>query len=166
MMLEMKVSVIAVDPYTNTTVVILKDSEDQNALPIWIGLMEASAIAVELEKIKLSRPMTHDLLKEVLKNLNANIVRVEVNDLKDNVYYATIHLLHNEKLHLIDSRPSDAIAIAIRTGSPIFVDRKVIERSKNINLRKVKEYQGEGSSEDLLEILENLPADEFGKYKM
>ncbi|MBI5893116.1 MAG: bifunctional nuclease family protein [Deltaproteobacteria bacterium] len=170
MLIEMKVSALAVDPYTNTTIVILKDIGEKNALPIWIGFMEASAIAVELEKIKLSRPMTHDLLKEILKMLDVNVKRIEVNDLKDNVYYATIHLSFSaegkEKLHLIDSRPSDAIALAIRTACPIFVDEKVIEKSRNIDLRKVKEFQKDGTSEDWKDILENLSPEEFGKYKM
>ena len=166
MLIEMKVSALAVDPYTNTTIVILKDLVDENALPIWIGFMEASAIAIELEKIKLSRPMTHDLLKEILKTLDVVVKKIEVNDLKDNVYYATIHLLWNEKLHLVDSRPSDAIAMALRTNSPIFVDEKVIEKSRNIDLRKIKECQKDGKSGDWKDILENLSPEEFGKYKM
>ncbi|MBI5682967.1 MAG: bifunctional nuclease family protein [Deltaproteobacteria bacterium] len=166
MLLEMKVSALAVDPYTNATIVILKDLEDKNALPIWIGIMEATAIAVELEKIKLSRPLTHDLLKEILKTTGIDILKIEINDLKDNVYYAAIHLKRMSELHVIDSRPSDAIALAMRTNSPIFVSSKVIEKSRNIDLRKIKEYPKDVKSEEWLDILENLSPEEFGKYKM
>lgn len=166
MLLEMKVSALAVDPYTNATIVILKDLEDKNVLPIWIGLMEATAIAVELEKIKLSRPMTHDLLKEILKTTGFDVVKIEINDLRDNVYYAEIHIKKILESHIIDCRPSDAIALAIRTNTPIFVSSKVVERSRNIDLRKVKEFPKDGKSEEWADILENLSPDEFGKYKM
>ena len=166
MLLEMKVSALAVDPHTNATIVILKDLEDKNALPIWIGIMEATAIAVELEKIKLSRPMTHDLLKEILRTTGVDILKIEINDLRDNVYYAAIHLKKITELHVIDCRPSDAIALALRTNTPIFVSEKVIEKSRNIDLRKIKEYPKDGQSDDLMDILENLSPEEFGKYKM
>lgn len=166
MLLEMKVSALAVDPYTNATIVILKDLDDKNALPIWIGLMEATAIAVALEKIRFSRPMTHDLLNEILNTAGVEVLRIEINDLKDNVYYAAIHLKGISGLYVIDSRPSDAIALAMRAKCPIFVSARVIEKSRNVDLRKMKEYPRDVKSEDWADILENLSPEEFGKYKM
>ncbi|MBI5287026.1 MAG: bifunctional nuclease family protein [Deltaproteobacteria bacterium] len=164
MLLEMRVFGLAIDPVTNAPIVVLKDTEDKNTLPIWIGILEASAIATELEKIKLARPMTHDLLKEILKTLAVTVSRVEVNDLRGNVYYATIHLSMDDRHYALDARPSDAIALALRTDSSIFVDEKVLEKSKNIDLRKGGDKGKEGDS--WLDILENLSPEDFGKYKM
>lgn len=165
MFLEMKVFGIAIDPFTNSPIVILKDMENKTALPIWIGPLEASAIATELEKVQMARPMTHDLLKEILKNLKVVVSKVEVNDLEDNVYYATIHLAMNNIHYAIDARPSDAIALALRTNSSIFVAEKVLEKSRNIDLRK-DSARKEGESRKWLDILENLSPEDFGKYKM
>ncbi len=164
MLLEMKVFGLTIDPFTNAPIVILKDKEEKNALPIWIGVLEASAIATELENIKFTRPMTHDLLKDILTSIDVSVRKIEVNDLRDNVYYATIHLTTRDKDHMIDARPSDAIALALRTGSPIYVDTKVLDKSKNIDMRSSKD-KGAGSK-DLLDMLEELSPDAFGKYKM
>ena len=161
----MKVFAITMDPFTNAPIVILKDIEEKNALPVWIGVLEAGAIASELEKIHFTRPMTHDLLKEILRNLSAEVTRVEVNDLKDNVYYATIHLTLNGNSVVIDARPSDAIAMALRMKSPIFVDTRVLDKSKHLDLAKEAGKKGAGSKE-LLEMLDHLPPEDFGKYKM
>ncbi len=165
MLKEMRVAGITVDPFTNTPIVILKDVEEKDVLPIWIGLLEASSIATAIENIKTPRPMTHDLLKNILDRLDAKVVRIEVNDLKDNTFYALLHLeIHNEKI-IIDSRPSDAIAIALRTGAPIFVEENVIKRSEKIDLAQKNDKVVTDTS-DWEDILENLSQDDFGKYKM
>ena len=164
-MVEMKVTGLTIDPFTSMPIIILKDLEEKCALPIWIGLIEASAIATELESIQLSRPMTHDLLKNILDAMEVSVVRVEVNDLADNTFYARILLKRKGEERSMDSRPSDAIAIALRTKAPIFVARHVIEKSRKIDLAK------EGTEEEMkkqkwAEILENLSPEDFGKYKM
>ncbi|MBI5233925.1 MAG: bifunctional nuclease family protein [Deltaproteobacteria bacterium] len=164
MLLEMRVSGLAMDPFTNAPIVILKDKDDKNTLPIWIGILEASAIAAELEKVTFSRPMTHDLLKDILKTTNIDVKKIEVNDLRDNVYYATVYISTKDGEHTIDARPSDAIAIALRMSSPIFVDMKVIERAKKIELKPGADKQA--GEKDWLEILKELSPEDFGKYKM
>ena len=165
MLKEMKVAGITVDPFTNTPIVLLKDLDEKDVLPIWIGLLEASSIATALENIATPRPMTHDLLKNILDNLHVKVLRIEVNDLKDNTYYALLHLEVNKKKFTVDSRPSDAIAIAIRTGASIFVEESVIQRSAKVDLAQ----KGDKVVTDTAEwedILENLSQDDFGKYKM
>ena len=165
MLKEMKVAGITVDPFTNTPIVLLKDLDDKDVLPIWIGLLEASSIATALENIATPRPMTHDLLKNILDNLHVKVLRIEVNDLKDNTYYALLHLEANKKKFTVDARPSDAIAIAIRTGASIFVEESVIQRSAKVDLAQ----KGDKVVTDTAEwedILENLSQDDFGKYKM
>lgn len=158
MFLEMKVTGIALDPFTNTPIVILRDLSGEKILPIWIGFMEASSIAIELEKTPRTRPMTHDLIKTLLEASDSSIQRVDVTELKDNTFYAQIHLNTAKKNTVIDSRPSDAIALALRTSSPIFVEEEVIEQSKKI------EVDGEGGS--LTSLLESMSEEDFGKYKM
>jgi bifunctional DNase/RNase len=165
MLKEMKVAGITVDPFTNTPIVLLKDLEDKDVLPIWIGLLEASSIATALENIATPRPMTHDLLKNILDHLHVKVLRIEVNDLKDNTYYAMLHLEVNKKKFVVDSRPSDAIAIAIRTGASIFVEESVIQRSAKVDLAQKGDKVITDTSE-WEEILENLSQDDFGKYKM
>jgi uncharacterized protein len=165
MLKEMKVAGITVDPFTNTPIVILKDLDEKDVLPIWIGLLEASSIATAIENIQTPRPMTHDLLKNILDNLGAKVERIEVNDLKDNTYYALIHLDVESKRFVIDSRPSDAIAIAIRTGATIFVEESVIKKSAKVDLSQKGDKVVTDTTE-WEEILENLSTDDFGKYKM
>jgi len=166
MLVEMKVTGLTIDPFTNMPIIILKDLDEKSALPIWIGLIEASAIATELEKIKLARPMTHDLMKNILVSLNVSVEKVEVNDLADNTFFARIFLKHQNEEHIIDSRPSDAIALALRVGAPIFVDRKVIEKSRQIDLSREGKEGEKGEKEKWAEFLENLNPEDFGKYKM
>jgi bifunctional DNase/RNase len=163
MLLKMKVFGLTIDPFTNAPIVILKDSDEKNALPVWIGVLEASAIASELEKIRFSRPMTHDLMREMLRAMNVSVKRIEVIDLKDNVYYACIHIDVDGRLCVIDARPSDAIALALRMESPIFVDTSVLDKSKTLDITR---EGGTGGAKDLLEVLTNMSAEEFGKYKM
>jgi bifunctional DNase/RNase len=158
MFLEMRVSGIALDPFTNTPIVILKDVTGEKVLPIWIGFMEASAIAMELEKTPRARPLTHDLMKTLLETLKFSITRVDVTDLRNDTFYAEIHLKKGSEEHIVDSRPSDAIAIALRTGSPIFVRDEVFEKSKKLEIDEEKEK--------LTDFLEKIPTGDFGKYKM
>lgn len=163
MFLEMKVTGITLDPFTNMPIVILKDLEGKNAIPIWIGILEASAIATEIEKIDLSRPMTHDLLKNILTTLEIQVQKIEVTDLRDNTFYAQIHLSSDGREWTIDSRPSDAIAIALRTKAPIFVSQKVVDKSRKVTVEKSDDKE---QKEKWAEILENLSPEDFGKYKM
>lgn len=166
MLIEMKVFGLAIDPITNTPIVILKDLEEKKAIPIWIGLFEASAIATELEKISFSRPMTHDLVSQILKTLDAEISKIIINDLKNNTFYAVIYLERDGRTMTVDSRPSDAIALALRANATIFVDEKVIEKSMNLDLGTQTEDLRQYSKEKLKDILENLSPEDFGKYKM
>jgi bifunctional DNase/RNase len=163
----MTVGGLTLDPVTKTPIVILKDSENKLNLPIWIGLLEATAMATELEGIKMARPMTHDLLRSVLGELGAVVEAIEVTDLRENTYYALIHLEVAGRRVTIDCRPSDAISLALRTKSPIYVAKKVLESSsvlqqmdddKDRNLSNV-------SRDKWAEILEKMAPDDF-KYKM
>ncbi len=166
MLIEMKVSGLTIDPITNTPIVILKDMQENKAIPIWIGLFEASAIATELEKVVFSRPMTHDLLNECLKTLDITVSKIEIVDIRNNTFFANIYLNREGQNFSIDARPSDAIALALRAHAPIYIEESVIEKSRNVDfgikitdLDKLKE-------EKIKEFLENLSAEDFGKYKM
>ncbi len=167
MLYEMIVSELIMDPQTNTPIVVLKEKDGERILPIWIGIMEATAIAMEMENIQFPRPMTHDLMKNILDHFNVKIDKIEVYDLKDNTYYAWIYLNHGGHTSSIDARPSDAIALALRTGSPIFVRDKVLRKST-----RHKEEEAHPpivpaeDKEKLAELLEDMDPDEFGKYKM
>ena len=165
MLKEMKLSGLIMDSTTNAPVIILKDLEDKEVISLWIGLLEASAIAVELEKIDLPRPMTHDLVKNVLDSLNIKVLKIEIADLRDNTFYAYIHLGMDGKTFTIDARPSDAIAIALRTKSPIYVDEKVIKKSKKMDLESIKEVEKTDESKELKDLLEKMSPDDF-EYKM
>jgi bifunctional DNase/RNase len=162
----MKVAGLTIDPLTNTPIVILKDLDEKKAIPIWIGLFEASAIATELEKISFSRPMTHDLIYEILKTVAVEVIKIEIHDLRNNTFFANIHLIKDEKTMVVDSRPSDAIALALRANAPIFVAEKVIEKSRNVDFGKKITELDNLKDEKLKEFLENLSPEDFGKYKM
>jgi bifunctional DNase/RNase len=162
---EMKVAGITVDPFTNTPIVILKDLEEKDVLPIWIGLLEASSIATAIENVQTPRPMTHDLLKNILDSLDVKVIRIEVNDLKDNTYFAIIYLEVEDKRLTIDARPSDAIALALRVNASIFVEESVIKKSAKVDLSKKGDKVVTDQTE-WEEILENMSSDDFGKYKM
>lgn len=163
-LVKMSVSGLTIDPFTNMPIVILKDHDGKLALSIWIGLIEASAIATELEKIELSRPMTHDLMKNVFQELGVLVERVEIDNLMDNTFFAKLYMVNKGKKLIVDCRPSDAIALSLRTRADIYVDRKVIEKSRKL--------ESETRSTDQLkqqkwtEILESLAPEDFGKYKM
>ncbi|HEY7712851.1 MAG TPA: bifunctional nuclease family protein [Candidatus Entotheonella sp.] len=159
-MLEMKVRGLTLDPLTNMALVILRDLEGNKALPIWVGIPEANAIALELEQVPTPRPLTHDLVKNILDGVNATVTRIVVNDLKDSTFYATIFLsLRGEEIR-IDSRPSDAIAVALRVKAPIFVTLDVIERAGSID---VSEQSGTEDPEQVKDWLENIKPEDFGK---
>jgi bifunctional DNase/RNase len=160
MFIEMSVKGLTLDPLTNMPIVILKDTEDKRVLPIWIGLFEANAIALELEKITTPRPMTHDLMRDVISGLNASVTKIVVNDLKNNTFYAVIHLSLNGNHVVIDSRPSDAIALALRSGAPIYVAAEVVNKARSIDMSKDED------NDQLKEWLENLKPEDFGKYQM
>jgi uncharacterized protein len=161
MELEMKIKGLMIDPITNMPIIILRDPASSAVLPIWVGIFEANAIALQIEKIVTPRPMTHDLLKSMIGGLQATVEKVVITDLKENTFYALIFINHEGKTLPIDSRPSDAIALALRTGSPIFVTSEVIEKAKNTDLTK-----DAGESERIRKWLENLDPDEMGKYEM
>jgi bifunctional DNase/RNase len=145
--------------------VILKEIGGERTLPIWIGLLEATAIASELEGIKFSRPMTHDLLKNIMSLVDVKVNKIEVCDLKNNTYFALIYLDHKGKEISIDARPSDALALSLRMGAPIFVSEDVIKKSSQIDLKAEPEDKTE-QGKKWQEILEKLNPDDFGKYKM
>jgi len=167
MLVEMRVSGLAVDPFTNTPVVILKDIAGRNGLPIWIGMCEAGAIATELEKIELARPMTHDLIKNILGQLSVEVVRVEVNDLRDSTYYATIVLRRDGHELDVDARPSDALALALRTGASVWVEEAILEKARQIDLRGRSEEAGaEVDEERYREFLVGISDEPAAKWKM
>ena len=162
-MLEMKVNGLAIDPSTNMPIVILKDLEEERALPIWVGIFEANAIALEMESVPTPRPMTHDLIKNILEETEATVIRIVVNDLKDNTFYAEIYLSLNGTEVAIDSRPSDAIALALRVDAPIFVAKKVLDEARSIDLT---DSELADDKEKWKEWLEDLRPEDFGKYEM
>ncbi len=169
MLLEMKVFAIAIDPFTNAPIVILKDSDEVNTLPVWVGVLEAGAIASEVEKIRFSRPMSHDLMRNLLTTLELRLERVEITDIRNNVYYATLHILsRDEKTYSLDSRPSDAIALALRMEAPIYVDTSVLDKSRDIELGSIGSggKSEKSGAEDVLDLLDELSPEDFGKYKM
>ena len=161
----MAISGLTVDPITNSPIVILKEIDGDKALPIWIGILEASAIASELEGIKFSRPMTHDLLKNMMEMVDIEVLKIEVCDLKNNTYYALIHFRQGGREMSIDARPSDALALSLRIKAPIFVAEEVIEKSSEIDLKAVPQDKTD-KGKKWQEILEGLNPEDFGKYKM
>ena len=132
MLIKMNVSGLTIDPYTNSPIMILKEESGERSLPIWIGLLEATAIASELENVKFARPMTHDLLRNLIETFGAQIEKVEVCDLRDNTFFALIHMVNRDKHLEMDARPSDAIALALRAEAPIFVHEQVFEKSAKV----------------------------------
>ena len=160
-LVEMTIKGLMVDPITNMPIIILRDKDGQRVLPIWVGVFEANAIALQIENIETPRPMTHDLLRNVIQDLQATVERVVVCDLKENTFYALIYLEVNGEPLAVDARPSDAIALALRARAPIYVEDRVIDNAKSIDFAPEK-----GDSERLQKWLESLDPDEMGKYKM
>ena len=163
---EMKVTGLTIDPFTSMPIIILKDMQEKRALPIWIGLIEASSIATELENMKLTRPMTHDLMKLMLENLGAKVAYVAITQLADNTFYSSIVLNSEKGELLLDARPSDAIALALRAKTSIYVAEDVIAKSRQIDAALHSPDQEKARKEKWAEILENLSPEDFGKYKM
>jgi uncharacterized protein len=161
MQIEMTIKGLMVDPITNMPIIILRDKEGQRVLPIWVGVFEANAIALQIENVTTPRPMTHDLLKNVIQDLRGRIEKIVVSDLKENTFYALIYLTVGGEVMAVDARPSDAIALALRARAPIFVEEKVIDHAKTADLVPEK-----GQTERLQKWLESLDPDDLGKYKM
>ncbi len=165
-MIEMKVLGLTIDPVTNTPIVILKDMDNNKAIPTWIGLFEASAIATEMKKIVFPRPLTHDLFVEFLRLFNITVSRIEIIDIRNNTFFANIYLVKDGLDYTIDARPSDAIAIALRADAPIFVEDAVIEKSRDVDFGVKLNDLDKLKEDKIKEFLENLSAEDFGKYKM
>jgi bifunctional DNase/RNase len=162
--IEFKIKGLMMDPLTNSPIVVLQDTTSDTLLPIWVGIFEANAIALQIEKVDTPRPMTHDLMKGLLNHLKAKVTKIVVTELKENTFYALIFLSVEGKTITVDSRPSDAIALALRTDSPIFVTDDVISKSSSTTPSTLTAERS--SPEDIKQWLENLNPDDLGKYKM
>ena len=161
MELEVKIRGLMMDPVTNMPVVVLKEAQGAGILPIWVGVYEANAIALEIEKVQTPRPMTHDLLKNVLTGLNVHVQKVVVSDLRDDTFYALIWMERDGQTMSMDSRPSDALALALRLDCPIFVDDTVLKSSK-----LAASVSDKINNDELRRWLENLNDEDLGRYKM
>lgn len=161
MEVEMKIRGLMMDPVTNMPIVILKDVNGNAILPIWVGIYEANAIALEIEKVTTPRPMTHDLIRTVLSGLETGVRKVVVSELKEDTFYAVIWLEKDGKLISIDSRPSDALALALRVDCPIYVEDSVLSSSKAVSAVTDKV-----NNEELRRWLEGLNDEDLGRYKM
>ena len=157
----MKIRGLMVDPDTNTPIVILRDTSSNSILPIWVGVYEANAIALEIEKVTTPRPMTHDLIKNLLTGVEATVHKVVVSELKDETFYAVIWLEQNGELISVDSRPSDALALALRLDCPIYVEEQVLQNS-----RSAANISDKVTNEELKRWLEGLNDEDLGRYKM
>jgi bifunctional DNase/RNase len=161
MTVQMQIKGLMIDPVSNMPIIILKNTDGKTVLPIWVGVFEANAIAMELEEVISPRPMTHDLLKNVIEGLQAQVEQVVITDLKENTFFAAIHLMRGGEQFTIDARPSDAMALALRAAAPIFVERQVLDKS---------EGSADGGESDhaerLRRWLETVDPDELGKYEM
>ena len=161
MEIEMKIRGLMMDPVTNMPIVILKDTGGDSVLPIWVGIYEANAIALEIEKVTTPRPMTHDLIKNLLTGLDTQVHKVVVTELRDDTFFAVIWLERDGHIVSIDSRPSDALALALRVDCPIFVEDEVLKSSK-----LASQVSDRVSAEELRKWLENLNDEDLGRYKM
>lgn len=161
-LIEVQIRGLMLDPVTNMPIVVLKDIASDLVLPIWVGVFEANAIALELEKTAMPRPMTHDLLRNVARSLGASVTRVVVSDLKDDTFLATVWMEQNGEAIAVDARPSDAIALALRTDCPIYVSKRVLGRTR----QNAVEAGANVNAEELRRWLENLNEDDTGQYKM
>jgi len=162
-LMEVKVMGIVVDPKASNPVVVLVDLTGQKALPIWIGVFEAEAISRGLEDVVTLRPMTHDLMKQILDTFQVSLTRVVINDLKGNTFYANLYLNVEGREMVVDSRPSDAIALAVRVKAPIFITESVVEATKQMGLFASNLLE---EQDELKTIIENMKPEDFGKFKM
>lgn len=161
MEIEMRIRGLMMDPVTNSPIVVLKDASGEGVLPIWVGIYEANAIALEIEKITTPRPMTHDLIKNVLTGLEATVRKVVVSELRDDTFFAVIWMERDGHIVSIDARPSDALALALRLDCPIYVDESVLRSAK-----QTTPVSDKNTSEEMRKWLENLNDDDLGRYKM
>jgi len=169
MLIEMKIHGLAVDPASNTPIIILQGTEEDQTLPIWIGLLEASSIATAIQDITFQRPMTHDLFKNFIEKLHMKIKNIEIYDIKDNTFYSKIHFTAQDYTFALDSRPSDAIAMALRFKAPILVEEKLFIPSKeDTSPIGFSSYMMDKSREgkQWADYLQSLSPDAYGKYKM
>jgi hypothetical protein len=160
MAIQMTIKGLMIDPITNMPIIVLRDDSGERTLPIWVGVFEANAIALQMENVETPRPMTHDLLRNVIQDLDARVDHVVVCDLRENTFYAEIHLRSGGRPVTVDARPSDAIALALRTRAPIFVEESVIEGASQVDAERG------GDIGRLRKWLEGLGDEELGKYKM
>jgi len=158
-LVPMTIKGLMLDPISNAPIVVLKDGEDKIFLPIWVGIFEANAIALQLEHVETPRPMTHDLLRNLIKHVDAEVTRVVINELRDSTFYARIHMTQKGRDLDIDARPSDAIAVALRAGAPIFVAQTVLDQAQTISPEDTEQDR-------LKKWLEETDLDDLGKYKM
>lgn len=159
-LVPMSIKGLMLDPVSNSPIVVLKDEEEKFFLPIWVGIFEANAIALQLENVTTPRPMTHDLLRNMISELDARVIRVVINDLRDSTFFAQIRVLTGERTLELDARPSDAIALALRTAAPIFVAQTVLDQAQTIT------PDGEDQDDKFKKWFEQLDNEDLGKYKM
>jgi uncharacterized protein len=165
MWVEMKVRGLALDPVSNMPIIILRDEEEKRSLPIWVGIFEANAIALELEKISTPRPMTHDLMKNIVESVEAKVEKIVINDLRDNTFFALIHLRLGEEEITVDSRPSDAIALALRVDAPVFVSEDVLDEAGAILAVVTDEDEIDADTEVEVEVDEETIEAEVAKFR-
>lgn len=158
-LIPMTIKGLMLDPVSNSPIVVLKDGEDKVFLPIWVGIFEANAIALELESVSTPRPMTHDLIRNMIQQMDAQVTKIVINELRESTFYALIHMRLAERVVTIDARPSDAIALALRTEAPIFVDQSVLDQAQTISAEDTQEDR-------LKKWLEDASPEDLGKYKM
>jgi hypothetical protein len=161
MQIEMSIKGLMIDPITNMPIIVLRDEDGQRLLPIWVGVFEANAIALQIENVQTPRPMTHDLLRNVIADLEGTVERIVVCDLRENTFYANIHIRAQQRALTIDARPSDAIALALRAQAKIFVEESVITGAQSVEASKDSMDVGR-----LRKWLEGLSDEQLGKYKM
>lgn len=159
MLVPMTIKGLMLDPVSNSPIVVLKDGQEKIFLPIWVGIFEANAIALQLENVATPRPMTHDLMRNLMKAIEARVEKVVISDLRESTFYAVIHISVAGKTIDVDARPSDAIAIALRTEAPIFVEQNVLDQAQTI-------APDEAEGDQLKKWLEQASPDDLGKYKM
>jgi bifunctional DNase/RNase len=159
-LVPMSIKGLMLDPVSNSPIVVLKDSEEKFFLPIWVGIFEANAIALQLENVTTPRPMTHDLLRNMISELDGRVARVVINDLRDSTFFAQISVITAQRTLELDARPSDAIALALRTEAPIFVAQTVLDQAQTIS------PELEEGDEKVKKLFEQLDAEDLGKYKM
>ena len=162
MEIEVRIRGLMMDPATNMPIVVLKDIASETVMPIWVGIFEANAIAIEIEKVAISRPMTHDLTRNLIRHLNARLERVVISELKDDTFFAVLWLRQGDEPLVVDARPSDAIALALRADCPIFVAEEVMQTAK---LNTTGPPEGP-TAEQLRGWLEGLNDEDLGRYKM